>query len=337
MSVKANGHTSPFLVLDPAFQEIIGPNPTLELLSENHEYPFAHEAGIFNPTSNELFITSNQHPCKTTGSKQIKILRVKLEPKPSSCSCSEIETENVPMANGGVSYQDGMLFCAQGTLTQPGGIAYMSAQPPHRSHFLVQTHNGKPFNSPNDVVVHSNGSIWFTDPVYGHEQGIRPPPELPNQVYCFEPESGEVRVVADGFGRPNGICFSPDEKVVYITDTDRIHGDGSVDPSRPATIHAFDVVDKAGQLCLVNRRLFAVADCGWPDGIKCDIKGNVYSGCGDGVHVWSPTGKLLGKILVKGGVANFCFGRNGEVFLLNEHKLWRAQLSKSTKGALLRI
>lgn len=96
-------------------------------------------------------------------------------------------------------------------------------------------------------------------------------------------------------------------------------------------------MDNSGELSLTGRRLFATADCGWPDGIKCDMKGNVYSGCGDGVHIWSPSGVLLGKILVEGGVANFCFGRGGEMFLLNENKLWRAQLSGSTKGDLLKI
>ncbi|TID20252.1 gluconolactonase precursor [Venturia nashicola] len=228
---------TPFLTFDASFQDITGPSPRLELLSENTDYPFAHEAGIFIPSTNELFITSNRH-LDNNGTIQIKISKVKISPEASSCSCScsELETENVPMANGGIHYKDGILFCAQGTLDQPGGIAFMQSKPPHKSHLLVQSYHGKPFNSPNDVVVHSSGSIWFTDPIYGYEQGIRPPPELPNQVYCYEPETDDVRVVADGFGRPNGICFSPDERVVYITDTDRIHGDGSVDPDREASM-----------------------------------------------------------------------------------------------------
>lgn len=93
----------------------------------------------------------------------------------------------------------------------------------------------------------------------------------------------------------------------------------------------------SGQPFLINRRLFAMADTGVPDGIKCDTHGNVYSGCGDGVNIWSPGGVLLGKIVVDGGVANFCFGARGELFLLNEHKIWRAQLSSEIKGDLLRI
>jgi gluconolactonase len=101
--------------------------------------------------------------------------------------------------------------------------------------------------------------------------------------------------------------------------------------------YAFDVVHYSGQPFLINRRLFAFADKGVPDGIKCDTSGNVYSGCGDGVNVWSPGGVLLGKILVEGGAANLCFGRNGELFILNEHKLWRAQFGDHVKGDLLKI
>jgi gluconolactonase len=101
--------------------------------------------------------------------------------------------------------------------------------------------------------------------------------------------------------------------------------------------YAFDVKYYHDQPFLVNRRLFAFAGNGIPNGVKCDMDGNVYSGCGDGVNVWSPGGLLLGKIVVQGGAANFCFGRGGEIFILNEHHVWRAQLSGLVKGALLGI
>lgn len=104
-----------------------------------------------------------------------------------------------------------------------------------------------------------------------------------------------------------------------------------------STSYAFDVITRSGQPFLANRRLFAMADTGIPDGIKCDTDGNVYSGCGDGLNIWSPGGVLLAKILIDGGVANFCFGRGGQVFLLNENKLWRLQLAKHRKGALLKL
>lgn len=80
-----------------------------------------------------------------------------------------------------------------------------------------------------------------------------------------------------------------------------------------------------------------MGDKGIPDGIKCDMNGNVYSGCGDGVNIWSPGGVLLGRILVEGGAANFCFGKRGEIFILNEHRLWRAQLGENVRGALFKI
>lgn len=92
-----------------------------------------------------------------------------------------------------------------------------------------------------------------------------------------------------------------------------------------------------GESFLTNRRLFAMADQGIPDGIKCDLEGNVYSGCGDGINVWSPGGVILGRILIEGGVSNFCFGKKGEIFALNEYRLWRVQLGGTVKGALLKL
>ena len=103
------------------------------------------------------------------------------------------------------------------------------------------------------------------------------------------------------------------------------------------TRYAYDVITRSGQPFLANRRLFAMADAGIPDGIKCDTDGNVYSGCGDGLNIWSAGGVLLAKILIDGGIANFCFGRDGQVFLLNENRLWRLQLAKDHKGALLKL
>ena len=98
---------------------------------------------------------------------------------------------------------------------------------------------------------------------------------------------------------------------------------------------AFDVEVRHGSKFLTNRRVFTMSDAGAPDGIKCDMAGNVYSGCGDGVHVWSPGGVLIGKVVVPGGIANFCFGKSGELFLLNETRFWVVKIAKHVKGALL--
>jgi gluconolactonase len=99
--------------------------------------------------------------------------------------------------------------------------------------------------------------------------------------------------------------------------------------------YAYDIITRHNSPFLTNRRVFAMADIGVPDGIKCDTDGNVYSGTGDGLSVWNAGGVLLGKVLVQGGVANFCFGRPGEIFLLNEDKFWVLEVGKHIRGALL--
>ncbi|PQE22198.1 SMP-30 Gluconolaconase LRE-like region protein [Rutstroemia sp. NJR-2017a WRK4] len=332
MSVNA----SAFAIHDERFRKIMGNRPKLEMLLEYQDYPFAHEAGVYIPETDEIFITSNQY-LDDSDKKCIHITKVRLSDESGGIVREEIPSEEIPMANGGVNYKDGILFCAQGHQTSPSGLYFMSREEPYESTLLVSEFNGRPFNSTNDVVVHSDGSIWFTDPIYGYEQGFRPRPQLPNQVYRYDPENDSVRAMADGFGRPNGICFSPDEKIVYVTDTDWIHGDGRTDPMRPSNIYAFDIMWYSGQPFMANRRLFAMATNGIPDGIKCDMDGNVYSGCGDGINVWCPGGVLLGVIKVDGGAANFCFGKKGSMFILNEHKLWKAQLADTVKGALLQI
>lgn len=100
--------------------------------------------------------------------------------------------------------------------------------------------------------------------------------------------------------------------------------------------YAYDILTRHSSPFLTNKRLFAMADTGAPDGIKCDTLGNVYSGCGDGVNVWSPGGVLIGRIVIPGGVANFCFARKGELVLLNETKVWVVSVSREVEGALLK-
>ncbi|KAG5978971.1 hypothetical protein E4U55_005704 [Claviceps digitariae] len=338
------GTPAPFIAYHHDVQTLFGPSPTLETLHENTTIPFAHEAAVYIHRDNTLFVTSNRFHDPLTQQPRIVISRVSL-PSSSSSSQSnqpiavhEIHPQHVPMPNGAVNYKHGILFCAQGTRNASSGLSFMETTYPYRSSYLLASYmHRRPFNSPNDVVVHSDGSIWFTDPIYGFEQGFRPRPRLPSQVYRFDPARRSVRVVADGLGRPNGISFSPDGRIVYVTDTDRVHGNGVVDETRASTIYAFDIHTSAGQPFLTNKRVFAMPDIGVPDGIKCDVHGNVYAGSGDGLSIWSPGGTLLGKILVEGGITNFCFGRAGEVFLLNEKRLLRAQLAGSTRGALLRV
>lgn len=235
--MSTDSQVSAFQAHDALFTAITGPAPTLEVLLEFTEYPFAHEAGVFLAVTNELFITSNQFVDKVTGTKKVQINKISLGGSP--VQRNEIHCDAIQMGNGGVNYEGDtkILFCAQGSMTQPSGLFAMDAAPPHNTTAVVTDFLGRPFNSVNDVVVHSgDGSIWFTDPSYGYEQGYRPRPRLPSQVYRYEPSTKAIRAVADGFGHPNGLCFSPDEKTMYVTDTDWIHGDGSTDDSRVSSM-----------------------------------------------------------------------------------------------------
>lgn len=216
------------------FKKIIGLEPSIELLLQIDEFPFAHEAAVFIPETRELFITSNQFK---DGDDQttVQISKVSLEGVNNAATLEKINCEMIHMANGGVNYQDGILFCAQGSKTQPSGLFKTKAAYPYDTEAVLTSYLGRPFNAINDVVVHKDGSIWFTDPSYGYDQGYRSSPSLPNVVYRYDPTTTNIRAMADGLGRPNGICFSPDYSTVYVTDTDQVRG-SSVDYSRAASM-----------------------------------------------------------------------------------------------------
>lgn len=337
-----------FRSYQPQFQLLLGPSPSITVLQED-PYGLAtfHEACIYHAATKSVFVTSNLLPLsggqtdRSTSNKKVTITRVYDQDDPNDITCVDVSPSGLCMANGGVNYKSGVLFCAQGNIsnTSPSGLVYIAnLEPPYEIQYLISSFHGRAFNSVNDVVVHPHdGTIWFTDPCYGHYQGIRPEPELPNQVYRFDPDEGSIRAVADDFVRPNGLCFSPDLKVLYITDTGAIHGaeDVPFNKTGKASIYAFDILETKYGSFLSNRRLFAFVASGCPDGIKCDTEGNVYSGCGDGINVWNPGGLLIGAILVDGGVANFGFGEKGALYICNEARLWKAQLADHVHGALL--
>ena len=234
----------PFLTHDARFTAILGPNPTLSLLHENHDYPFAHEAGVFIPRDNTLFITSNHLVNPATDTRHVQISKVSLnrthDAETVTSTVTELPSSSLPMGNGGVNSHnpdEAVLFCAQGSLDLPSGLYRMSARDPHDVTPVLTDFYGRPFNSVNDVVVARDGAVWFTDPVYGFMHRHRPQPKLPGQVYRYEPDSGAVRSLADGFIRPNGLCFSPDEKIMYVTDTARLHGNEVVDEGSPSSMY----------------------------------------------------------------------------------------------------
>ena len=190
---------------------------------------------------------------------------------------------------------------------------------------LVDSHNGKPLTSPNDIVVKSDGSVWFTDPDYGYlEKHLghgQPPAQERNRVYRHDPATGALEAVADDFDKPNGIAFSPDESILYVGDTGRTHGE-----ERPHHVRAFDVVDGAR---LTNSRVFTVIEPWVPDGFRVDTDGNLYITAGDGVQVFNPSGELLGKIRTPEVAANCAFGGpDGDILLIAAtSSVWRIRLN----------
>lgn len=251
----------------------------------------------------------------------------------------------IPFVNGGFRYKDGILFAAQGSLTEDGGLTLMSTSPPYNTSIVLNSYFGIPFASPNDVFVTQDGAVWFTDNPVGFPQGIRPEPEIGGATYRFVPRTSELRMMNEDFENPNGITFSPDEKTAYITAMDGLL---SNDLTGKRTIYAFDVSypqsssssqagisssseGKSAQPYLTNKRLFARVSSGIPDGIKFDTEGNIWVGDGSGVSVYNGDGLLLGKILVGGGVANFALGK-GELYMFNEKKLFLVKVDGRVVG-----
>jgi gluconolactonase len=169
---------------------------------------------------------------------------------------------------------------------------------------LVTHHNGKRLNSPNDVIVKSDGSIWFTDPVYGISndyEGGRQVSEQPPGVYRLNPATGEIRLVAADFEGPNGIAFSPDERRLYVSET----GDQTEDSPRQY-IRVFEVAPDGTRLS--GGDVFHKVEPGYCDGLRIDEEGNLWSSAADGVHCIDPRGNLLGKVLIPYRVSNLAFG-----------------------------
>ena len=190
---------------------------------------------------------------------------------------------------------------------------------------LMDSLDGKRLNAPNDVVVHADGGIWFTDPGYGihvNYEGHKAPFELPERVYRLDPDTLEPSVVDESLVKPNGLAFSPDYSILYIVDTGASHK-----PGHPRTISAFDVVDGK---TLANGRIFCDMGSSSSDGIRVDIDGNVWSAAGwggegsDGVHVFAPDGDKIGEIHLPEVVSNVCFGgvKRNRLFMTGSQSLY---------------
>ncbi|WIY53222.1 SMP-30/gluconolactonase/LRE family protein [Devosia sp. YIM 151766] len=189
---------------------------------------------------------------------------------------------------------------------------------------LADNFEGKRLNSPNDVVVKSDGSIWFTDPTYGIDsdyEGNKADSEIgASNVYRIDAQSGQISVVCDDFVQPNGLAFSPDESLLYVIDTGRTHG-----AHNPAHMRVFKVGDNGA---LTDGRVFADSTAGLFDGFRLDVDGRIWTSAADGVHVYDPDGTLIGKVLIPEVVANVCFGgpKRDRLFICATTSLYSVRL-----------
>ncbi|KAJ3799471.1 D-lactonohydrolase-like protein [Lentinula aff. detonsa] len=331
-------HTTPFFqVFEDEFLDVIGSNPSLNVISFDPLFAFAHEAPVWVPDTDEIFFCSNAGGDLGRSDIEHNNQVAKLSMKEVAQAMAEGPVDvNVPqykidlprsvqMTNGGTGlYKGQILLTNEGRGDQPANLVLMNPHSPYNVSILLNHFYGRQFNSLNDVKVHSSGTIFFTDVPYGYYQHFKPKPQLPNQVYSFNPRTGAIRVVADQLDKPNGLAFARDYKTVYVADTGSLIGKFGHDLTLPATIQEFDVDPKT--LAFKNRRVFAYADSGAPDGLGVDEFGNVYGACFDGVNVWNPSGTLIGKFFLGTKSANFAFAGKGRLVILAETKIYLAQI-----------
>lgn len=286
-----------FEILDPRFRSYVLPNAPLVLLGEGFAWL---EGPVWFADQDCLFVSDlpNNRIMRWTADSGLSVFR-----SPSG------------FANGHTRDRQGRLIgcshqhrCIARTELD-GGITV-----------LADRYAGKRLNSPNDVVCRSDGTIWFSDPHYGINtdyEGGKQMPELPPALYRLDPRDGRLRRMADDFEGPNGLAFSPDERLLYVAESGLQF---AADPVRH--IRVFDVLDDGEQLS--PGRIFHTVTPGFADGFRVDQNGNVWSSAADGVHCIAPDGTKLGVIKVPFTVSNLTFGgRNrSRLFICASHTLF---------------
>ena len=271
-----------YQVNDPRFRDLVHGTAHLERVATGCRWT---EGPVWFPAQDLLICSDipNERMLRITGDGQVSTFRARSN-----------------FSNGNTRDREGRLVsCLH------GGRCVERTEPDGTRTVIADAFEGKPLNSPNDVVVKSDGSIWFTDPTYGimgDYEGYPATPEQPvHGVYRVDPDGTIARVISD-FTQPNGLAFSPDERRLYVAESGSSHDD-----SVPSVIRAFDLgaeglgdLKDAGVLCTV--------DAGLPDGFRVDREGNIWCSAADGVQVFASDGTLLGKILVPEVTANLTFG-----------------------------
>ncbi|MBT9369693.1 SMP-30/gluconolactonase/LRE family protein [Rhizobium sp. CSW-27] len=289
--------SSLFQIHDPRFQQMIIPSAALEELYSGCRWA---EGPVWFADHGLLIFSDipNQRMLRYVPGQGVSVFR-----EPSN------------FVNGNTRDREGRLVSCE-----HGGRRVIRTEYDGSITVLADRFEGRRLNSPNDVVVKSDGTVWFTDPTYGirsNYEGFQAEPEQAcRNVFRLDPATGTLTSVVDDFGQPNGLAFSPDETRLYVADSAVSH-----DPSAEPIIRVFDVVDG---LRLANGRIFCRLDAGLPDGFRLDTAGNLWTSAGDGVHCLAPDGTLLGKILVPQTVANLTFGgpRRNRLFITATRSLY---------------
>ncbi|HEY7663813.1 MAG TPA: SMP-30/gluconolactonase/LRE family protein [Xanthobacteraceae bacterium] len=312
------GDGTTFAIYRREFRAVLGGGFQRRVLIETN----AHEGPVYVAAEHALYFTT----LPEAGPANVAVKRLQLAGEEFPFQPQALDTVRFPanMANGMTLDREGRLVvCEQGTRETPARISRIDLKT-RAVETVVDQWRGLRFNSPNDVVVKSDGTVWFTDPNYGALQGFKDAPEVGAYVYRHDPATAETAVVADSLNKPNGLAFSRDESVLYITDSGANQAPGTYFVNLPHHVRAFDVHEGRR---LRNERLFAVVSPGFPDGIKVDALDRVYTSSATGVQVFTPEGDLIGEIMAP-GVANFTFGgrENDVLFILCDTRIWQAKL-----------
>ncbi|MCX2721521.1 SMP-30/gluconolactonase/LRE family protein [Roseibium salinum] len=276
-----NQNNSCYRLDDPRFRALIQPNARLHQIATGFEWT---EGPVWFADHNILLFSDipADRMIRLTPDGQVSVFRT-----PSDYS------------NGNTRDRQGRLVtCQHGTRsvtrTEVDGTRTV----------LADRYEGKRLNSPNDVIVQSNGAIWFTDPTYGilsdYEGYAAEPEQDRHNVFRIDPRTGSVKAMITDFVQPNGLAFSPDERTLYVAESGSSH-----DADVPSVIRAFEIGEDGE---IISDRVFATIDKGLPDGMRVDSSGHLWSSAADGIHCFHPDGTRLGKILVPEVVANLCFG-----------------------------
>ncbi len=254
------------------------------------------------------------------------------------------ERTGVQVALGHSEFANGNTLDLNGQMVscEHGGrrvLRRIDPQDPDAVEVVADSFEGKRLNSPNDVVVRSDGTIWFTDPPYGINSDIEGYPAESEiggcYVFCATPD-GTLHAVATDFDKPNGLAFSPDEKRLYVADSGAIKGASfpGIDYDLPHHIRMFDVDGTV----LRNPRVFAVVAPGVPDGFRVDHEGVVWTSALDGIHCLSPDGALIGKIRLPQQTSNICFGgaAGHTMFITSSDKVYRVESTRRDAAHVLK-